>query len=121
MEHLGDVIFRQFTAMGDEEQEACAQCGKVWYRIHHRNGLCHQCQKVDQTKGERKMSRIFWTLFLFIVGGIFLSVVDVVSGVNLQQLGVAFVPRMFHDVSYMLMGAVCFWIPRRFGHRLQKA
>ena len=36
---------RAFAAMDDERQEACIHCQKVWYAIHHKDGVCHRCQK----------------------------------------------------------------------------
>ena len=31
--------------MADEKQEACIHCGTVWYTIHHKDGVCHRCQR----------------------------------------------------------------------------
>lgn len=38
---MSDYLF----GPGDEEKEACIHCGKVWYAIHHKDGVCHECQK----------------------------------------------------------------------------
>jgi hypothetical protein len=29
----------------DERQEACIHCKDVSYAIHHKDGVCHKCQK----------------------------------------------------------------------------
>ncbi len=42
---LRQQIFQTFCAMGDEEKAVCIHCGKVWYAIHHRDGVCHACQQ----------------------------------------------------------------------------
>jgi len=46
MGSLGERIVENFTAMGDEEQVNCIHCGKRWYRIHYRDGVCHSCQQL---------------------------------------------------------------------------
>lgn len=32
----------------EEEQEACIHCGKVWYKIHHKDGVCHACSSAGK-------------------------------------------------------------------------
>ena len=48
MSELADMIRRNMVAMGEEEKEACIHCGTEWYRIHYRDGVCHQCQQLSR-------------------------------------------------------------------------
>ena len=48
MSELADMIRRNMVAMGEEEKEACIHCGTEWYRIHYRDGVCHQCQQLGR-------------------------------------------------------------------------
>lgn len=43
-----NIVLDTFAAMDDDEKEACIHCGKVWYRIHHRDGVCHECQALGR-------------------------------------------------------------------------
>lgn len=29
----------------DEKKETCIHCGKTWYAIHHKDGVCPSCQE----------------------------------------------------------------------------
>ncbi|MDB4978934.1 MAG: hypothetical protein JWM56_1120 [Candidatus Peribacteria bacterium] len=49
---IGDMILETFAAMSDEEKERCIHCGTEWYKIHHRDGVCHRCQQ--ESKPGRK-------------------------------------------------------------------
>lgn len=44
-----DELMHQFLETldkrADERQEACIHCGAVWYAIHHKDGVCHNCQR----------------------------------------------------------------------------
>lgn len=51
------LIFDVERCRGEEEQEACIHCGKVWYKIHHKDGVCHVCSsagKPGRTTLERR-------------------------------------------------------------------
>lgn len=48
MPNIYDELGKTLSAMEDERQEACIGCGRVWYVIHHRDGLCHQCQAASK-------------------------------------------------------------------------
>ncbi|KKR07441.1 MAG: hypothetical protein UT32_C0011G0009 [Parcubacteria group bacterium GW2011_GWC2_39_14] len=65
---LGDRVLETFTAMGDEEQEQCIHCGRVWYKIHHKDGVCHVCEgegRPGRTElARRKRNRGYLSLFL---------------------------------------------------------
>lgn len=40
-QHFTDSMF----GPSDEEKETCIHCGEKWYVIHHKDGVCHECQK----------------------------------------------------------------------------
>jgi len=40
-----DLFMEHLQALDDERQEPCFHCGKVWYAIHHKDGLCHNCRQ----------------------------------------------------------------------------
>jgi hypothetical protein len=40
----------------DERQEACIHCKDVWYAIHHKDGVCHKCQRLG-LPGRAKIAR----------------------------------------------------------------
>lgn len=40
----------------DERKEACIHCGEVWYAIHHKDGVCHECQR-KKLPGRGEMAR----------------------------------------------------------------
>lgn len=65
---LGPRIRQTFAAMGDEEQKACIHCGRVWYTIHHKDGVCHVCQEEGRPGraelARRKRNRGYLSLFL---------------------------------------------------------
>jgi hypothetical protein len=46
---FGDMTPKEFgdTFFGreDERKEQCIHCGKIWYSIHHKDGVCHSCQQ----------------------------------------------------------------------------
>jgi len=72
MSKLGSLIWETMIAIGDEEKEACIHCGTVWYRIHHRDGVCHRCQAQglpSRTQLAKNNRLIRWLLTL---GSIFL-------------------------------------------------
>ena len=48
MSGLGETVWSNMVAMGEEEKEACIHCGTEWYRIHYRDGVCHQCQQLSR-------------------------------------------------------------------------
>lgn len=48
MNRLSDMILAHVVAMGQEKKEACIHCGNVWYSIHYRDGVCHQCQQLGK-------------------------------------------------------------------------
>lgn len=48
MAKLSRVIQENMTAIGAEEKEACIHCKKIWYRIHHSDGVCHKCQLLER-------------------------------------------------------------------------
>jgi hypothetical protein len=43
------ISFEQFAnsffGPEDERKEACIHCKKVYYAIHHKDGVCNSCQK----------------------------------------------------------------------------
>ena len=80
MSDLSDMIQRNMVAQGEEEKEACIHCEKVWYRIHHRDGVCHQCQQLGRPGraelAERKRSfRLTLAIGAFVIGLLILCVV----------------------------------------------
>jgi len=54
-ENTGDRIFAIMSAISDEEKEICIHCGKEWYKIHHKDGVCNCCQKLGRP-GREKMA-----------------------------------------------------------------
>ena len=42
---LIDKFLHDMAEIDRDRQEACIHCGKVWYVIHHKDGVCHECQK----------------------------------------------------------------------------
>lgn len=44
MSNIGNLIWNNMVEIANEEIEACIHCGTQWYRIHHRDGVCHRCQ-----------------------------------------------------------------------------
>ena len=38
-------FFEAMDKIAEERQEACIHCGKVWYVIHHKDGVCRRCQQ----------------------------------------------------------------------------
>jgi len=56
----------------NERKEPCIHCGEIWYAIHHKDGVCHSCQKLGLpgrsaiVRRRRTIQHILW-----IVGAIF--------------------------------------------------
>lgn len=62
-------IFGTMTEIGREEKEACVHCGKVWYKEHHRDGVCHQCQKLGKI-GPRETARRKRSIVTYLIAGV---------------------------------------------------
>lgn len=66
---------------GDEDKEPCVQCGTVWYTIHHKDGLCRECQSKGLpgrsviVKQERNFERVLNVVEAFLVFLEFLVVI----------------------------------------------
>ncbi len=47
--NFGDITPKQFAdnmfGPEDERKEDCIHCGKNYYVIHHKDGVCNACQK----------------------------------------------------------------------------
>lgn len=39
-----DNLLSELAEVARDEQEPCVHCGVVWYKTHHKDGLCHKCQ-----------------------------------------------------------------------------
>jgi hypothetical protein len=48
MDNLTEMFLKNMEAISDEEKEPCIHCGDVWYRIHHKDGVCHKCQQLGK-------------------------------------------------------------------------
>lgn len=48
MSAFGEMVYQAMIAIGEEEKATCIHCGEVWYLIHFRDGVCHQCQKIGR-------------------------------------------------------------------------
>lgn len=51
-QHFANSMF----GPSDEEKETCIHCGKTWYAIHHKDGVCHECQ-AKKLPGRTQMAR----------------------------------------------------------------
>lgn len=41
---------------GDEGKETCIHCGRIWYEIHYKDGVCPGCQE-KQLPGRTAIAR----------------------------------------------------------------
>ncbi len=41
---FGDEL-KKMAARDDEKTEVCIHCGKTWYSMHYKDGVCHSCQE----------------------------------------------------------------------------
>ena len=41
-------IFKIQDEIAKEKKEACIHCGKIWYVIHHEDGVCYKCQRLHK-------------------------------------------------------------------------
>lgn len=59
--NFGDINPREFAdsmfGPEDERKETCIHCGKEWYSIHYKDGVCHSCQQVN-LPGREKLKKI---------------------------------------------------------------
>lgn len=53
---IGGLVLQNMTEIDRDRMAPCARCGTVWYVIHHRDGLCHNCQKAIK-KARRSLFR----------------------------------------------------------------
>lgn len=44
VKHL-KTSFADMLGPDDERKETCIHCGKIWYAIHYKDGVCHSCQE----------------------------------------------------------------------------
>ena len=44
-DNIMDIGLNTLAAMENERKEPCIHCEKVWYVIHHEDGVCHECQR----------------------------------------------------------------------------
>jgi len=48
MSALGQMIWNNLAAIGQEEKENCIHCNKRWYSMHYRDGVCNSCQQMGK-------------------------------------------------------------------------
>ena len=44
VKHL-KMSFADLLGPDDEKKETCIHCGKTWYAIHYKDGVCHSCRE----------------------------------------------------------------------------
>lgn len=67
-QHSGDLL-SELAEMERDEQEECIHCGKRWYKICHKDGVCYKCQadgKPGRVEFNRRQLRTGW--FAYILG-----------------------------------------------------
>ncbi len=89
--HSGD-LFTELAEMVRDEQEECIHCGKRWYKIQHKDGVCHNCQ-ADGKPGRTQLNRqqLCAKLFAYLI-----------SLAVLAMLGRHFYPdgmKWYHELS----------------------
>jgi len=76
MDNLSDAFFRNLDEVGKDRKETCIHCGKEWYSIHYKDGVCPSCQALGKpgiSKIEAK-GRFIETVFYAIISLIILLI-----------------------------------------------
>jgi len=68
------------------EEEDCVHCGTKWYVIHHKDGLCHECQAIGAPgrsilRRREKWRNFFRDTFLLIIitGSIAFMIISIIG------------------------------------------
>ncbi len=73
-------ILGAMAEVGREEKEACCHCGKVWYKEHHRDGVCRQCQSLGRV-GPQELARRKRSMLTYLIAVIVIFLVLIVSAI----------------------------------------
>ena len=74
--NFGNLTPRQFGdnlfGPDDERKEICIHCGKRWYSLHYKDGVCHECRqkglpgRTEIAKKQNVFNYVFGSIGIFI-------------------------------------------------------